>query len=579
MGSVGRVTGSKPMKRVLWRQAYPQRVSRRAVLRLAGTAGFLGWSRLQVTAGGAAGVTTAAAAATRPRGDGHVAELLDGLHLPDPLIVEAYRHAALQNVLAAVNNQVFYGYWSVCADGQGFGYGNTYPSLDGHQMSDALLSLGQLEVVKANWQYVRSFQRPNGQLPIAILPALKEVMGTPVEANGGFYRHWVRGDPLRALGGPTYIQNADVLYRLTLDKAWLTEQLGSINLAADFLASLTSAAGRVAGAGYYMERPVRIEYDGVAQCYAADAFRQVGALNRHVGQMDSARKYEDLADRITSHFRRHFWAKDHCVEYIHPQRGPIAHHGLTDVDWSALATGVASPAQQERLWPQLRHEPLFYYGGMPTGIVTRPETYEDWEFTDPVRLDLAAMGRVWYLECWARARMNDGDGIVDTIRRVCRVGRADGYYWRERYVDDGQGGCQGRGASKYCEYPANLVRIIQRFLLGVDFRLDGALALCPTVPASYWDKGFGQTLIWRGRRLSYRMARARATGEYQGPSSQKVLIRSPSLAVGTNHTAKGRLRVVVDGHQVDARMENDLVCIALPPSPAGCSFELRLAEA
>ena len=45
----------------------------------------------------------------------------------------------------------------------------------------------------------------------------------------------------------------------------------------------------------------------------------------------------------------------------------------------------------------------FYYGGMPTGIVTRPETYEDWEFTHPDRHDLAAMGRVWYLEAWARA--------------------------------------------------------------------------------------------------------------------------------------------------------------------------------
>jgi len=61
------------------------------------------------------------------------------LALPDPLIVEAYRKAADQNVVAAVNPKVFPGYFSVCADGHGFGYGNTYPSLDGHQMSDALL--------------------------------------------------------------------------------------------------------------------------------------------------------------------------------------------------------------------------------------------------------------------------------------------------------------------------------------------------------------------------------------------------------------------------------------------------------
>ena len=34
---------------------------------------------------------------------------------------------------------------------------------------------------------------------------------------------------------------------------------------------------------------------------------------------------------------------------------------------------------------------------------SRPETYEDWEMQGIDRYDLAAIGRVWYLECWARA--------------------------------------------------------------------------------------------------------------------------------------------------------------------------------
>src|SRR3989304_4753593 len=92
--------------------------------------------------------------------------------IPDAEIAAAYERAAVQNVLAAVNPKVFPGYWSVCADGQGFGYGNTYPSLDGHQMTDALLWLGQVEVVKANWDKVRSFQRTNAHPPIAILRGL-----------------------------------------------------------------------------------------------------------------------------------------------------------------------------------------------------------------------------------------------------------------------------------------------------------------------------------------------------------------------------------------------------------------------
>ena len=108
----------------------------------------------------------------------------NALSLPDADIVSAFARAATQNVLAAVDPSVFFGYWSVCADREGFGCGNTYPSLDGHQMTDALLWLGQVEVVKANWDYVRSFQKPNGRLPLAILPGATAVYGQPVEPNG-----------------------------------------------------------------------------------------------------------------------------------------------------------------------------------------------------------------------------------------------------------------------------------------------------------------------------------------------------------------------------------------------------------
>lgn len=111
---------------------------------------------------------------------------VDKLDIPDPLISVAYERAATQNILAAVNPEIFFGYFSVCADGKGFGFGNTYPSLDGHQMTDALLWLGQVDVVKANWDYVKTFQKPNGQLPLAILPAEAGKMIGPVsEAISG----------------------------------------------------------------------------------------------------------------------------------------------------------------------------------------------------------------------------------------------------------------------------------------------------------------------------------------------------------------------------------------------------------
>ncbi len=457
----------------------------------------------------------------------------DNLDLPDSLIVVAYQHAVNQNVLAAVNPDIFFGYFSVCADGKGFGVGNTYPSLDGHQMTDALLWLDQVDVVKANWDYVKSFQRPDGQLPLAILPSEAGKMIGPenfqvsVDPNGGLYRHWVPGNPLRALAGTTYIQNADVIFRHSQDLKWLLHELPSINLTANYLASLVTEEGAVNGAGYYIERPTRIEYDGVSACQSADAFHQVSELNKIGGHSRQAWIYEDLACRIETFFRTRFWLSDHFAEYIHPERGIISAHGLTDVDWSSIALNVATAEQEATLWPKLKNESRFYYKGMPTGIATLPSTYEKWESTYHDVMDLAAMGRVWYNESMARAKMSDADGLIETIRRVCSEGRKNGYYWRERYNDEG-----GYGAEKYCEYPANLIRIIQRFLMGVEHGPDGTLFLGPVAPEEFWKIGFGQSLSWHGRRISYKMIADQIIGEYSGKKPQLLYVRFQNPDLG-----------------------------------------------
>jgi Bacterial alpha-L-rhamnosidase 6 hairpin glycosidase domain len=496
--------------------------------------------------------------------------------LPDSGLAKTYEKAAVGNVLAAVNPKVFFGYWSVCADGQGFGYGNTYPSLDGHQLTDALLWLGQVEVVEANWNYVRSFQRQDGLLPLAILPSMAgkligpDSMQSRVDPNGGLYTHWVPGNPLEATASITYIQNADVIFRNTLDIQWLEKQLPSINLAADYLDSLTTDKGAVRGGGYYVERPTRIESDGVTQCYAVDALRRVAALNRIVLSEEKAKQFDRLADRIQRHFDTVFWVKDHFAEYLHPQRGRVASHGLTDVDWAAIATGVATNDQQAVLWPKLKDENRFHYGGMPTGIATRPETYEAWEFTTHDRYDLAAMGRVWYLEAWARWRMKDAEGLLDGLQKVSQVGRENGYSWRERYQPDGEGGVRATGPDTYCEYPANLIRIVQRFLLGVDFRLDGSVVMAPVATGEFWHKGFGQTLAWRGRSLRYRMTLDRVEGTYSGTSTQRIGVRLPPRPGSTG------IRAGIDGRPVPAEQEDELTFITLPATRAeeSCRFEI-----
>jgi len=444
--------------------------------------------------------------------------------IPDDLIAEAYGKAARQNVLAAVNDKVFYGYFSVCADGRGFGYGYTYPSLDGHQLSDALLWLGRTGVVKANWDYVRKFQKPNGLLPIAILPGRKEVMGAPVEANGGFYTHWAKGNPLRALGSTTYLHNADVIFRRTGDRQWLREQIGSVNLALEYLAGLTTPEGRVGGAGYYIERPPRIEWDGVTQCYALNAFARAAALNRVAGETAAAARWSRLSSLITANFRREFWTGGRTVEYINPQHGRISNHGLTDVDWAALATGALRPGQRQALWPRVRREKEYYFGGMPTAIATEPERYQAWEFNKDHH-DLAAMGRVWYLESWARANFRDGDGIMESLRRVATAGKRNGWYWRERYPPGAEGTFAGSGPNTYCEYPANLIRIVNRFVMGVEFGLDGVLTIAPVAPETFFREGFGQTVQWRNARLAFRIHSKGISGTYSGPRAQRIRAR------------------------------------------------------
>ena len=60
-----------------------------------------------------------------------------------PDLHEAYLQAAERNVLRALNPGVFFGYFSVCADGQGHGGNTTYPGLDWGQSAEALLWLGR----------------------------------------------------------------------------------------------------------------------------------------------------------------------------------------------------------------------------------------------------------------------------------------------------------------------------------------------------------------------------------------------------------------------------------------------------
>ncbi len=494
------------------------------------------------------------------------------LESPEPWLDKAYQHAAEGNVLRALDPSVFFGYWSVCADREGFGRGYTYPSLDGHQLSHALLYLGRKAEVEANWGFVRRYQRKNGKLPIRI-----------DDRGEGLYTHWVPGNPLGALGATTYAHNAYALCAHTHDDTWLASNLESINLSSRYLASLTSAEGRVGGSGYYVEMPTRVAWDGVTQCYAVDALQRTAALNLCAGQLREARMWAALARRIRSNFGREFWRDGHCVEYIHPERGAVNWHGLTDVDWAAVAVGMLPREATHTLWRRLRNAEGFRYGGMPTGISARPDTYEDWEFVTrdqisdeawpahmPRRHDLAAMGRVWYLEAWARARMGDVTGLLNGLRSVAQVGEVNGYSWHERYYPSEAGPRPG-GPLTYCEYPANLVRIVNQFLLGVEPSLGERIVLRPRVPRAWWREGFSfhthvgdATLALEAQddRVNVRIQRA--------PQRTLHLIAPQGLAwrsSDTNHVSSRLTRPIADAAEVSLQM------ILVPYTTQGCHHE------
>jgi hypothetical protein len=160
-----------------------------------------------------------------------------------------------------------------------------------------------------------------------------------------------------------------------------------------------------------------------------------------------------------------FWRHDHFAEYVHAERGLVDSHGLSDVNWAAVALGVANDRQLELLWPLLMKDKGFWHGGMPTLSVTKPFSYEKWELNEPVPFefnplnDVAAMGRVWYLEATACKRMRATDRLAESVRMVCRAAKADGH-WRERYHPQPDGTVKPSGAQKYCEYAAILVRVV-----------------------------------------------------------------------------------------------------------------------
>ena len=119
------------------------------------------------------------------------------------------------------------------------------------------------------------------------------------------------------------------------------------------------------------------------------------------------------------------------------------------------------------MWPKLTNEAAFWRGDMPTHLVTKPRAYEKWEFAEPLPFpysgythDVAAMGRVWYLEALACMRMGDHRRLRKSVIKVSEAGKKTEWFWYERYHAGEGNTVKPGGHFRYCEYPAILIRVL-----------------------------------------------------------------------------------------------------------------------
>lgn len=412
--------------------------------------------------------------------------------ITDPEIRAGVEAAVFKNLLPAATEQVYPGHFTINADGGGYGNDSTWPGLDSWQMIGPYLALGRTRLVLDYFEFVRASQRKDGNIPFAIFNGNTRAGGclrglkypddlftyTPPQRQGlppssqetrqwiGLFEHWqTKGFPLSTLGPICYLLTAAEISEATGSRPWLKERLASLESAGKFLLTLRQPSGLIGGSGFYIEAPPREGCDGVTQCYAVQAFRKLAGLCRAAAEPEKETEWTGRADTLATAFGEAFWRADHFGEYVHPEHGLVDTHGLSDVNWAAVAFDLADERKLERLWPCLLTEPGFWAGDMPTQAVTKPFAYEAWELrrspdcgAEPLN-DVAAMGRVWYLEAMACQRMKAHARLVESARKVCRAAKADGF-WRERYHLKPNGSISADGSHKYCEYAAVLARVV-----------------------------------------------------------------------------------------------------------------------
>ncbi|HNX15204.1 MAG TPA: hypothetical protein PKH29_10195 [Oscillospiraceae bacterium] len=412
--------------------------------------------------------------------------------IKDPDIRAGVLAAIEKNLIPACHERAYPGHFGICADGKGFGEYSTWPGLDSWQIAGAYLLMGMEQIVLGYFDFVEASQREDGNIPFAVWRAedFADPKNRQTHARGlrypddvfefipkgkkhkpekwiGLFTHWVVENPLCLLGTICYPLTAYEIYQTTRDKHWLAKKLPSVERACRYILTKKSPAGLIGGAGFYIELPPRAEWDGITQCYCYKAFNEIAELYRVLEDDAKAEVWQAEADALGRAFRRSYWKDGRFAEYIHPEHGPVTFHGYTDTDFAAIGYGLADAGQINQLWNTLKAQKNFWWGGMPTQAVTMPFLYREWELGRPVDFsvngpiyDIAAIGRVWFVELNACLKMRDYDRIRESVKLVCQMGLAHDGYWYERYHMVQSNKVVPAGPEGYCEYAAILTRIV-----------------------------------------------------------------------------------------------------------------------
>ncbi|MCL2641336.1 MAG: hypothetical protein FWD53_10855 [Phycisphaerales bacterium] len=409
--------------------------------------------------------------------------------IKDDEIRTALRNAIEITLFPALTNHSYKGQFAVVCDGSHFGKENSYPGLDAWEITNAYLLLGKTQEVRLHFDYVQASQRADGNIPFAIFSAdrfkdrppsggligmkypddifeyAQPELGYPTRQWIGLFEHWVPMNPLGVLAVVSYILMASALYGQTKDGDWLKRKLPSLERAARYLLAQKCDNGLISGAGFYLEKPPRYKWDGVTQCYAYEAFNLMSGFYAKGGvSEDQSEFWHKEATKIKLAFNRHYWTGNRYAEYIHPEHGTVDWHGMTDVNWAAIAFELADAGLIETLKKTLLAEKDFWWGDMPTQTITRPYTYRDWELyklpdwakTRSPLYDAAAMGRVWYLEIMACLALGEYERIRESVLLVSRMGNQHDGKWFERYHMIPTRQVVPSGPKGYCEYAAIL---------------------------------------------------------------------------------------------------------------------------